>query len=287
MGNETEKNNSKSEVSGKFAMIPNEILGMSGKNVRTPTGTVEKIDGDDLIWWGFFFTFRYQNMTCYQTRQTISDRFDCSEKTVTRRTARLERLGLLTIEQRKGTSNIYTAASVEEFLAMKTRERVTPKTEEKKENGETPPSTDASTNQPTDESTGQNNSLAVVSDAPVVGQQSDVESNDDSGDAGTDGNNDMKPQRPEIFDDYGVITEAFINNLNSLTEYDEPRRNDDGTLQSFRYVYGIAQQTQDKRDGVTVRPLDGYMAEAKPWHIPPHLLSTPTPEPEYDEDQPF
>jgi hypothetical protein len=69
-------------------MIPNEILGMLNKNVRTPAGTVEKIDGDDLAWWGFFFTFRYQKMQCYQNRNTISDRFDCDVKTVTRRTAR-------------------------------------------------------------------------------------------------------------------------------------------------------------------------------------------------------
>ncbi|BBQ65996.1 MULTISPECIES: DUF6945 domain-containing protein [Enterobacteriaceae] len=128
--------------------------------------------------------------------------------------------------------------------------------------------------------------LASESAASTAGQRESVAfNNDGSGDAGTDGNNAVK--QPEIFDDRGVITEAFINNLNSLTGYDEPRRNDDGTLQSFRYVYGIAQQTQDKRDGVAVRPLDGYMAEAQPWHIPPHLLSTPTPEPEYDEDPNF
>ncbi|MCS3430577.1 hypothetical protein [Klebsiella sp. BIGb0407] len=275
MGNETEKNNNESEVSGKFAMIPNEILGMLGKNVRTPAGTVEKIDGDDLAWWGFFFTFRYQKMKCYQTRQTISDRFDCDVKTVTRRTARLERLGLLTIEQRKGTSNIYTATSVEEFLAMKTREKVTPKTEEKKENGksEMQAPIDASTNQPADESAGQNTSLPVVSDTPVVGQQADVESNDDNGNAGTNINNAVA-QEVQIFDEHGVITEAFINSLKG--DY-APHRNDDGTLHSFRYVYLAARYTQDMRDGVTVRTNDEYMAEAKPRHVPSHLLSTTIP----------
>lgn len=139
MSEENTGTNDESQVSGKFAMIPNEILGMLGKNVRTPAGTVEKIDGDDLAWWGFFFTFRYQKKPCYQNRNTISDRFDCDVKTVTRRTARLKRLGLLTIEQRKGTSSVYTAASVEEFLAMRTREKVTPKTEEKQGNGKSAP----------------------------------------------------------------------------------------------------------------------------------------------------
>lgn len=186
--------NDEPQVSGKFAMIPNEILGMLNKNVRTPAGTVEKIDGDDLAWWGFFFTFRYQKMQCYQNRNTISDRFDCDVKTVTRRTARLERLGLLTIEQRKGRSSIYTAASVEEFLAMKTREKVTPKSEEKQGNGNgheeaaisqaeqaklaaatATPSTDAPANLPA----GQNPGVAPESSPFVAGQCYSVASNDD------------------------------------------------------------------------------------------------------------
>ena len=126
---EKAEHNNEQELTGKFAMLPNEVLGMWGKNILTPSGTVEKIDGDDLVWWMFFFTFRHQDKPCYQTRKTISDRFDCSEKTVTRRTARLESLGLLDIRARKGTSSIFTAASVEEFLAKKTNKKVTPKEE--------------------------------------------------------------------------------------------------------------------------------------------------------------
>lgn len=208
MSKENTGTNDESQVSGKFTMIPNEILGMLGKNVRTPAGTVEKIDGDDLAWWGFFFTFRYQKMQCYQNRNTISDRFDCDVKTVTRRTARLERLGLLTIEQRKGRSSIYTAASVEKFLAMKTREKVTPKSEEKQGNGNgheeaaipqaeqaklaaatATPSTDAPANQPAGQNPG-----VVLEPAPVVaGQRDSVASNDDgSGDAGTDDDHKVK-----------------------------------------------------------------------------------------------
>lgn len=87
-----------------------------------------------------------------------------------------------------------------------------------------------------------------------------------------------------IIDGNGVVTEAFIN---SLTGDVAPNRNDDGTLHSFQYVYWVARHTQDERDGVTVRTREEYMAEAMPWHIPPHLLSTPTPEPEYDEDLNF
>ena len=229
MSEENTGTNDESQVSGKFAMIPNEILGMLGKNVRTPAGTVEKIDGDDLAWWGFFYTFRYQKKPCYQNRNTISDRFDCDVKTVTRRTARLKRLGLLTIEQRKGTSSVYTAASVEEFLAMRTREKVTPKTEEKQENGngheqaETPqaklaaatatPSTDAPANQPAD----QRPDLAPESSEVVAEQRYSVACNDDrSSDDHTAGNHAMSqeaqddeptfpPEKPELQENAGRV----------------------------------------------------------------------------------
>ena len=170
------------------------------------------------------------------------------------------------------------------------------KSEEKQENGngheeaETPQAEQAaatatlSTDAPANQPAGQNPGMAPEPVPDASAQRSGAESDDDRTDGNNSGNLEV-----QIFDDRGVITEAFINNLNSLTGYDEPRRNDDGTLQSFRYVYGIAQQTQDKRDGVTVRPLDGYMAEAQPWHIPPHLLSTPIPIPEteYEEDPNF
>lgn len=186
MSVETEKTNNESEVSGKFAMIPNEILGMLGKNVRTPAGTVEKVDGDDLAWWGFFFTFRYQGMKCYQNRNTISDRFDCDVKTVTRRTARLERLGLLAIEQRKGISSVYSAASVEEFLAMRTREKVTPKIEEIKGNGKSDEDTEPlvqQAEQPKEETpaagvspnTDQSVGMASKPAAPIVGKHNSPE----------------------------------------------------------------------------------------------------------------
>lgn len=126
---EKTENNSELTISGKFVMLPNEALSLLGKKVCTPDGRVLKLDGDDLVWWGFFFTFLHQEKPCYQTRKTISERFDCDERTVSRRTARLEELGLLTIENRKGTSSIYTATSVEQLLLMRTDQKVTPKGE--------------------------------------------------------------------------------------------------------------------------------------------------------------
>jgi len=199
----TEKTETNSEglVSGKFAMIPNEILGMLNKNVLTPAGTVEKIDGDDLAWWGFFFTFRYQNKPCYQTRKTISDRFDCSEKTVTRRTARLESLGLLTIETRKGTSNIFTASSAEEFLEMKTKKKVTPKGESNGEKAEK-----------------QSASVPSETAAPVVGEQHSIQH---TGGAGYD---DLAPSNALDLDNSPVSTvkqeEQIIENDYSAGAYE-------------------------------------------------------------------
>lgn len=88
----------------------------------------------------------------------------------------------------------------------------------------------------------------------------------------------------KIFDENGVVTEAFIN---SLTGGNAPHRNADGTVQSYRYVYWVARYIQDERDGVVVRTGEEYMNEARPWHVPQHLLPTPEPELEYDEDPNF
>ncbi|MCA1176108.1 MULTISPECIES: hypothetical protein [unclassified Pantoea] len=143
------------------------------------------------------------------------------------------------------------------------------------------PATDALANQPA----GQNPDLAPEPAPVVAGQPSGVEVDPERGsDAGTDDTDAMKPQEPKIFDEHGVITEAFIN---SLTGDVAPNRNADGTLQSFQYVYWVARHTLDERDSDTVRTREEYMAEAREWHIPSHLLSTPTPEPEYEEDPNF
>lgn len=95
-----------------------------------------------------------------------------------------------------------------------------------------------------------------------------------------------------IFDEDGVVTEEFIN---ALSGDDAPYRNTDGTLQSIRYVYWVARHSQDERDGIPVRTHEEYMEEARPEHIPEHLLpkehrAEPKPEPTCDlseEDLPF
>lgn len=87
-----------------------------------------------------------------------------------------------------------------------------------------------------------------------------------------------------IFDENNVVTEAFIN---SLTGDAAPNRNSDGSLQSIKYVYWVARHSQDDRDGIPVRTREEYMAEARPEHIPAHLLpkehrAEPKPEPVHD-----
>lgn len=326
---EKAEHNNEQEVTGKFAMIPIETLGMLNKNILTPAGTVEKIDGDDLTWWGFFFTFRYQNKPCYQTRKTISERFDCSEKTVTRRTARLEGLGLLTVKKRKGTSNIFTAASVEEFLAKKTNKKVTPKEESSGEETKRQPVTDApEISAPVAEQSGSVSPVAAGGDASLpagddavnalsqerqeVPQREDIQIYKywrEEGPSGfgfkeygaKHGETDVDMiaalidqhysdafSQITIFDENGVVTEAFIN---ALSRGEAPNRNDDGTLQKYGFAYAMARAYQAHREG---KPEDEiqhsipvWIESALPEHIPAHLLPTDSPpsEPTLDFDE--
>ena len=280
---------------GTFDQIHTELRKVH--NIRTPSGAVVKMDGDDKIWWAYFYTFSLtkRKKWCDFSLQKIADDHDVSTKTVTRNAKRLVEMGVLEVKPKeRGRGNIYITISIPELIAMKTSEKVTPKSEEKQGNGNgheeaaisqaeqaattATPSTDAPAGTPDDQSP----DLASESATPAVGQRDSVAFDGDADTAGTDGNNAVK--QPEIFDDRGVITEAFIN---SLTGDVAPNRNADGTLQSFRYVYWVARHTQDALDGISTRTKDEYMAEARPWHIPPHLLSTPTTEPEYDEDPKF
>lgn len=280
---------------GTFDQIHTELRKVH--NIRTPSGAVVKMDGDDKIWWAYFYTFSLtkRKKWCDFSLQKIADDHDVSTKTVTRNAKRLVEMGVLEVKPKeRGRGNIYITISIPELIAMKTSEKVTPKSEEKQGNGNgheeaaisqaeqaattATPSTDAPAGTPADQSP----DLASESATPAVGQRDSVAFDGDADTAGTDGNNAVK--QPEIFDDRGVITEAFIN---SLTGDVAPNRNADGTLQSFRYVYWVARHTQDALDGISTRTKDEYMAEARPRHIPPHLLSTPTTEPEYDEDPKF
>ncbi|WP_313375075.1 hypothetical protein [Pantoea sp. CTOTU50773] len=103
----------------------------------------------------------------------------------------------------------------------------------------------------------------VVPNKPVTETESDTPENN--------------PANIEFFDSNGVVTEAFIK----LTD---ANRYGDGTLKNFRYVYWLARQAQDERDGVPVRTKEQYMGEAQSWHVPPHLLPKGTSEPVHDEE---
>ncbi|EKN3827535.1 TPA: hypothetical protein ACHW2M_002801 [Yersinia enterocolitica] len=123
------------------------------------------------------------------------------------------------------------------------------------------------------------------------------------------GSNDDQPFPPKnhpaevtIFDQDGVITEAYINNSYTRSDIQPPDRNEDGTLSSFCYIYWIAKSEQDCRDGSPIKTPEEYMAEAKPEYIPPHLLDQKfrgatdkyvprmdfdEPEPEFEGEQSF
>lgn len=112
-----------------------------------------------------------------------------------------------------------------------------------------------------------------------------------AGDSGNDVSANDAVNQITIFDEDGVVTEEFIS---SLTGDAAPKRNTDSTLQSFRYVYWVARYSQDERDGIPVRTREEYMEEARPEHIPTHLLpkehrSKPKPEPveDFDDSIPF
>lgn len=96
----------------------------------------------------------------------------------------------------------------------------------------------------------------------------------------------IDPAEVEIFDQNGVITEAFIRRSGADL-------NEDGTLKSGWYVYACARAEQARREGLSDSQIDdaleSYRAAAKPEYIPQHLHS-PTwatlPEQQNQQSQP-
>lgn len=93
----------------------------------------------------------------------------------------------------------------------------------------------------------------------------------------------IDPAEVEIFDQNGVINEAFIR----LTNAD---RHDDGTLKSGWYIYAIARTEQARREGLPDADIaaawDSYKAAAKPEYIPLHLHSPTWDTPPEQQNQP-
>ncbi|UDD11583.1 hypothetical protein LGM15_20980 [Klebsiella pneumoniae] len=153
-----------------------------------------------------------------------------STKTVTRNAKRLVEMGVLEVKPKeRGRGNIYITISIPELIAMKTSEKVTPKSEEKQRNGNgheeaaisqaeqaattATPSTDAPANQPAD----QRPDLAPESSEVVAEQRYSVACNDDrSSDDHTAGNHAMSqeaqddeptfpPEKPELQENAGRV----------------------------------------------------------------------------------
>ncbi|HDV6336480.1 TPA: hypothetical protein RJR47_005833 [Klebsiella michiganensis] len=190
---------------GTFDQIHTELRKVH--NIRTPSGAVVKMDGDDKIWWAYFYTFSLtkRKKWCDFSLQKIADDHDVSTKTVTRNAKRLVEMGVLEVKPKeRGRGNIYITISIPELIAMKTSEKVTPKSEEKQGNGNgheeaaisqaeqaattATPSTDAPAGTPADQSP----DLASESSEVVAEQRYSVACNDDrSSDDHTTGNHAM------------------------------------------------------------------------------------------------
>ena len=215
---------------GTFDQIHTELRKVH--NIRTPSGAVVKMDGDDKIWWAYFYTFSLtkRKKWCDFSLQKIADDHDVSTKTVTRNAKRLVEMGVLEVKPKeRGRGNIYITISIPELIAMKTSEKVTPKSEEKQRNGNgheeaaisqaeqaattATPSTDAPANQPAD----QRPDLAPESSEVVAEQRYSVACNDDrSSDDHTAGNHAMSqeaqddeptfpPEKPELQETAGRV----------------------------------------------------------------------------------
>ena len=215
---------------GTFDQIHTELRKVH--NIRTPSGAVVKMDGDDKIWWAYFYTFSLtkRKKWCDFSLQKIADDHDVSTKTVTRNAKRLVEMGVLEVKPKeRGRGNIYITISIPELIAMKTSEKVTPKSEEKQGNGNgheeaaisqaeqaattATPSTDAPAGTPADQSP----DLAPESSEVVAEKRYSVACNDDrSSDDHTAGNHAMSqeaqdddptftPEKPELQETAGRV----------------------------------------------------------------------------------
>ena len=191
---------------GTFDQIHTELRKVH--NIRTPSGAVVKMDGDDKIWWAYFYTFSLtkRKKWCDFSLQKIADDHDVSTKTVTRNAKRLVEMGVLEVKPKeRGRGNIYITISIPELIAMKTSEKVTPKSEEKQGNGngheeaaisqaeqaakQAAPTATPSTDAPAGTPAGQSPDLAPESSEVVAEQRYSVACNDDrSSDDHTTGN---------------------------------------------------------------------------------------------------
>lgn len=236
----TETNGTENNVTvvGTFDQIHTELRKVH--NIRTPSGAVVKMDGDDKIWWAYFYTFSLtkRKKWCDFSLQKIADDHDVSTKTVTRNAKRLVEMGVLEVKPKeRGRGNIYITISIPELIAMKTSEKVTPKSEEKQGNGngheEAAISQAEQAKLAAATATDQSVNLAAGSVAPVVGQRDRVASNDDSG--GNDDHHAVNPKQTanrvmaplddlrywsdigyEGMDDYGVMWGVSGDDLDNL-----------------------------------------------------------------------
>lgn len=253
-----------------------------------------KITGNMKILLSLIYSYEKKSRTYYESITTLGKRVGLEPQAARSLVSKLCDAGMISYEERKGSSHIFHSKPLNQELMTligdekpkKSSKATNKKSEEKQENGngheqaETPQAEQAAaTATPSaDEPADHNPGMAAEPAQSVAKLRSGVESDPEHGSgAGTDDTDAVKPQEPEIFDDYGVVTEAFIN---SLTGDGAPRRNDDGTLKSYAYTYRLARAYDAHRcgkpDAEIMDCLDTWMKQAQPWHIPQHLLPKQT-----------
>lgn len=196
-------------------------------------------------------SYAKETKTYYESVPTIGKRIGRSEEPTRKLLKKMEDAGMIKREPQKGTTGKISPTLDASLMVFIDDETV--KTPEKTSIEDVSPD--------------------VNTDLPVLSKDSDTV--------------EIAPAEVEIFDQNGVITEAFIR----LTNAD---RHNDGTLKSGWYVYAIARAEQARREGLPDEDIadawESYRAAAKPEYIPLHLHS-PTwdtlPEQQNQQSQPI
>lgn len=256
-----------------------------------------------------YLGFRSRGQQFYTDQRQIGAALDISRDTLSKVLASLKTLGIVETAGWKGNSESYTVhffSDVADGLQVIHKEwkgvpawdheranknfkskNQKPTNEEKKGDGE-----QAQQQEHEQQSPG----VAPVPATNDSEQQSGV--SQPAGDSSDDvpANDAVNHDDITIFDENGVVTEEFINALSGDAA---PNRNDDGTLKKYGFAYAMARAYQAHREGKSDEEIQGcmqnWMKEARPEHIPAHLLpkehrAEPKPEPMCDlseEDLPF
>ncbi|SPW26801.1 hypothetical protein [Edwardsiella tarda] len=233
-----------------------------------------KINGNMKILLSFIYSYGAKNKTYYESVGTIGIRCGCGPQAVRSFRDKLRDAGMITFEEREGSSHKYASLPLDETLMVFIDDE---RTRKKKRLEQHKAVASEESHEQVSVATAQYDLQRQISDCGNI----------------VSGNALMVSEQIQIFDDSGRVTEEFITSLDNNTEIEPPKRNEQGKILSFRYVYWLARAAQDLQNGLSVRTPDEYMKEAMPEHIPSHLLAPLKPQSgpelveEFDDGPPF